>query len=375
MPLSNDGRENQLWTDAPVGIEKSLPSDEPDAPSGQKPAYEAPDPEWYPQLQSDENEPRSGFSLDLLSFGDLENIPDLEWHVNGFFPKGGVTMIYGPPGSGKSFVAMALILALDHGERWLGHPVEDRCRSLYVALEGQSGLKMRSQAWHTHFDKDINESRSKIQTGHINLAEYQHTNAISEAVREHDIEFVMFDTLARSTSGMEENSAKDMGHVIREIDRIRENTEASVSFVHHTGVSETHRPRGSSALIGAVDSSIMVKAGTVSSQKLKDFGSTGEPEPIRFKLESVDQSAVAVPASEPTGDSSDIREDALRNDLDRIVEALKKEGRPISKSSVQRLVGANRTRISGSIDVWTERGFLTTTLSGQSKLVSLGEWH
>ena len=65
--------------------------------------------------------PPSGFSLDLLSFKGLETIPDLEWLIEGWIPKGGLTMIYGPPKSGKSFVVMALVLALDHGERWLGH--------------------------------------------------------------------------------------------------------------------------------------------------------------------------------------------------------------------------------------------------------------
>ena len=313
--------------------------------------------------------PQAGFELDLLSFKGLETIPDLEWVIEGWIPKGGLTMIYGPPKSGKSFIVMSLVLALDHGERWLGHPVVDRCRSLYVALEGRSGLKMRSEAWHEHFGHDVEAGQSLIQTGRVNLAEYEHTNAIIEAVIANDIEVVIFDTLARATAGMEENSAKDMGRVIGEADRIREETGASVILVHHTGHGDTHRGRGTSALPGAVDSAIMVKAGKVSGELQKD---SEAPEPIMFKLEPVAQSVVALPMSSRAldGDSS-AREDGLIDDLEKIRDVLEDEGRPMSKSALCRRIGGNRSRIIGSIDVYVERGFLTKTTKDRAHFIGL----
>jgi len=311
---------------------------------------------------------KAGFELDLLSFKDLEQIPDLEWHIEGFVPKGGLTMIYGPPKSGKSFVVMSLVLALDHGERWLGHPVVDRCRSLYVALEGRSGLKMRSEAWHEHFGHDVEAGQSLIQTGRVNLAEYEHTDAIIDAVIENDIEVVIFDTLARATAGMEENSAKDMGRVIGEADRIREATGASVILVHHTGHGDTHRGRGTSALPGAVDSAIMVKAGKVSGELQKD---SEAPEPIMFKLEPVAQSVVALPMSSRALDGDSDDPEGLREDLDKIRSVLEAEGKPMSKSALARQIGANRTRIFWSIDVWVERGFLSKIVEGRSHRIGL----
>jgi len=310
-----------------------------------------------------------GFALDLLSFKGLESIPDLEWVIDGWIPKGGLTMIFGPPKSGKSFIVMALVLALDHGERWLGHPVVDRCRSLYVALEGRSGLKIRSEAWHEHFGHDVEAGQSLIQTGRVNLAEYEHTDAIIEAVIENDIEVVIFDTLARATAGIEENSAKDMGRVIGEADRIREETGATVILVHHTGHGDTHRGRGTSALPGAVDSAIMVKAGRVSAELLKD---SETPEPVLFKLEPVAKSVVALPmSSRALNGDSDAGEDGLRDDLEKIRDVLEGEGRAVSKNAVYRQIGGNRQRIIGSIDVWVERGFLTKTTEGRSQLIGL----
>ena len=141
------------------------------------PTGTSPPPDNVSKLPGTE-EQTQGFALDLLAFKDLETLPDLEWHIDGWIPKGGLTMIYGPPKSGKSFVVMSLVLALDHGERWLGHPVVNRCRSLYVALEGRSGLKMRSEAWHQHFGHDVENGNSLIQTGRVNLAEYEHLSLI-----------------------------------------------------------------------------------------------------------------------------------------------------------------------------------------------------
>ena len=320
--------------------------------------------------ESGEAEPKGqGFALDLLSFKDLETIPDLEWVIEEWIPKGGLTMIYGPPKSGKSFIVMALVLALDHGERWLGHPVVARCRSLYVALEGRSGLKIRSEAWHEHFGHDIEAGQSLIQTGRVNLAEYEHTDAIIEAVIENDIEVVIFDTLARATAGIEENSAKDMGRVIGEADRIRDETGATVILVHHTGHGDTHRGRGTSALPGAVDSAIMVKAGRVSAELLKD---SETPEPVLFKLEPVAKSVVSLPmSSRALNGDSNAGEDGLRDDLQKIRDVLESEGRAVSKNAVYRQIGGNRQRIIGSIDVWVERGFLTKTTEGRSQFIGL----
>jgi len=309
------------------------------------------------------------FLLDLLSFKDLENIPDLEWHIDGFVPKGGLTMIYGPPKSGKSFVVMSLILALDHGERWLGHPIVDRCRSLYVALEGRSGLKMRSEAWHKHFGHDVEAGGSLIQTGRINLAAHEQRDAIIAAVIEHDIELVAIDTLAKATPGLDENSAKDMGLVIDSAMRIQQETGATVILVHHTGHGDTHRGRGHSSLPGAVDSSIMVKAGRVTGELLKDGGS---PLPIDFKLEPVGQSVVALPmsSSSPDGDK-DPDPEGVREDLEKLREALEDEGRPLSKNALCRRVGGNKSRLTGSIDLWVQRGYLTKTMKDQTQFIGL----
>lgn len=157
--------------------------------------------------------------------------------------------------------------------------------------------------------------------------------------------------------------------MIGEADRIREETGATVILVHHTGHGDTHRGRGTSALPGAVDSAIMVKAGKVSAELLKD---SEQPESILFQLKPVAQSVVALPMSSRALDGDeDGHEAGLRDDLEKIRGVLEDEGRPMSKSALCRRIGGNRSRIIGSIDVYVERGFLTKTTKDRTHFIGL----
>lgn len=61
---------------------------------------------------------------------------------------------------------------------------------------------------------------------------------------------VVLDTRARSTVGLEENSATDQGRAIEAAERIRRASESCVLVVHHTGKSGEQR--GTTAWPGAV---------------------------------------------------------------------------------------------------------------------------
>jgi hypothetical protein len=68
---------------------------------------------------------------------------------------------------------------------------------------------------------------------------------------------VVLDTLNRSLRGSE-NDSKDMAAYIAAADAIREAFNCAVAIVHHCGIDGT-RPRGSTALSGAVDAQLSVK--------------------------------------------------------------------------------------------------------------------
>ena len=70
------------------------------------------------------------------------------------------------------------------------------------------------------------------------------------------VQLVIIDTLARSMGAGDENSSQDMGAFIAACDQIRRATGATVLIVHHSGKSSNAGARGSSALLGAVDTAI-----------------------------------------------------------------------------------------------------------------------
>jgi AAA domain len=69
-------------------------------------------------------------------------------------------------------------------------------------------------------------------------------------------DLVVIDTLARCMSG-DENSTPDMNMAVAECDRIRRKAGGDLILVHHQGWSKA-RPRGASALFGALDGLIRV---------------------------------------------------------------------------------------------------------------------
>jgi hypothetical protein len=71
---------------------------------------------------------------------------------------------------------------------------------------------------------------------------------------------IIFDTFARMSLRLEENSATDVGLAVARFDRVRQLTNAGVMVIHHTAKGQDFG-RGSSALNGAMDSELLVKHG------------------------------------------------------------------------------------------------------------------
>ena len=87
-------------------------------------------------------------------------------------------------------------------------------------------------------------------------------------------DLIVLDTLARLTPGAEENSTKDMGEAVREIDNLRRRFNATVLLIYHPG-KHGGLERGSGAPRGAAD--VMIKCirtnkytTTLSCDKMKD---------------------------------------------------------------------------------------------------------
>jgi AAA domain len=206
-----------------------------------------------------------------LSGGDLKALPPIEWLIKGLVPRQGVAALYGPSGSGKSFLAIDFASAVAGASTsWFGYRVK-HAPVIYCALEGETGIRNRVEAWKEHHGRECPDGL-RFLLEPIDLLKTADVTALCAALTRGTV--VIIDTLNRASPGADENTSKDMGLLLLAIKKIEQTTRAAVIFVHHTGKDADKGLRGHSSLIGAVDASMLVRRGeacrTIQFMKAKD---------------------------------------------------------------------------------------------------------
>ena len=197
----------------------------------------------------------------LKSLAELRSAPPPKFLIAPYIVEKSFGVLYGAPASYKSFLALDWCLSIAHGVDWNGRTVQQGI-VVYLALEGQSGIASRAEAWH----RDMNLSESDVPfyavTVPLSMVDEitgesdadQLIEAIEDGLGSVSPAVVVIDTLARSFVGKDENSSTDMGMFVRNVDMIKEHFDCTVLAVHHSGKNSEKGMRGSSSLKGAVDS-------------------------------------------------------------------------------------------------------------------------
>ncbi|EKU26058.1 AAA family ATPase [Xanthomonas graminis] len=237
----------------------------------------------------------------FLSLDDVEALPSPKWLVPGVLTEGSLAAIYGAPESGKSFLAVDMSMAVASGIDWHGRQVE-RGGVLYIAAEGAPGLGKRFRAWKMDRCAQGRRFDLHLMRDDLNLAAEKDrgARAFAQAVADElgPLRLVVIDTLNQTAAGADENSAKDMGRYIASMKLLRNATGAAVVVVHHSGKDLGKGMRGSSALLGAMDTTVEVERASdgrsikVAVKKQKD---AERESPMRFNMEKVCDSLVLRP--------------------------------------------------------------------------------
>jgi AAA domain len=190
----------------------------------------------------------------LLRSADLRNLPPLAWRVRGILPTMGLAALYGPSGSGKSFLALDLATAIAEGRRWFGCRVE-AADVVYVALEGEAGVSVRAGAWEVHNGRCLPDGLGVLLQP-MRLTEAQDVADLASIVPTGAVVFI--DTLNRAAPTADENSSRDMGEILSAAKALQARTGGLVVLVHHTGKDTSRGLRGHSSLFAAMDAAIEV---------------------------------------------------------------------------------------------------------------------
>ena len=201
--------------------------------------------------------------------------------VKGMLQKGVYGLLYGAPGEGKTFVALDIAYHVAAGLEWMGCKVRQGL-VLYLAYEGQGGLSARAAALVASHPAQASVPLY-IQPAGYRFHESTDCQQLGQTIADLPEKpvLIVIDTLARAAIGWDENSASDMSAFNRVIANLIETTGATVLVVHHSGKNEANGARGSSALLGAIDTEIQIANKEIRSTKQRDME---ELPPINFKL-------------------------------------------------------------------------------------------
>jgi hypothetical protein len=190
-----------------------------------------------PQAEYDEMATR------FINANDLKDLTTPKYMLSDYpFYDYALNMLVGPSGGGKSFVA--LDFAAETAAKLTSGNVG------YIAAEGLHGYASRWEAWKKF--NQVETDRLIFYPDPVNFIDDTAVTAFINQARKEMVRLIIVDTVARCMAGADENSTKDMGIFISQIDRARKELDCGVLLVHHTGKDGT--TRGSSALYGACDS-------------------------------------------------------------------------------------------------------------------------
>ena len=293
-PAPPTDEEQAAWDAQRQRSEKRRQAREEDAqaPSKPKPKLKKHE-EWLDSLLADDD-------------AELERIAAMPMLVSGLIPSESYGYFFGASGVGKSFVVLNLAHAIATGRPWLGDDdftVEQPGLVVYVAAEGANGVRVRKRAI---------EQESGIEAPLLRIlpaAPMMDTNdgyLLAETLKElerrlgESVRMVVLDTLSQSMEG-DQNAAEATGAFVRGCSEVQANG-AAVVVVHHSGLSDENRMRGSTNLKAAGDFEFCVKGsteGTISihQTKAKDLEPLGGA--LVLKARKVELAAPRRPNGQP----------------------------------------------------------------------------
>lgn len=139
------------------------------------------------------------------------------WLIRPLIPVGGSVIIYGDAKVGKSYAALQLANALVQGGEWLGFPVTQRGRVVYVQLDTPRNLwaERLEQLKESGIPVDVIDfaDRETLQTMPFNILEKEHYLLLQGAIRKISPVAVVVDTIREAHDG-DENESGAMKNVV-----------------------------------------------------------------------------------------------------------------------------------------------------------------
>jgi hypothetical protein len=292
---------------------------------------------------------RTGGTVQIEWAEEVQSQLSSLWLIKRTLPQEGLALIYGHPGSGKSFLAIDLAMHVALGWDWNGLRT-NRGVVVYVAAEGQRGLRNRIIAFREHHKLTGPIPLALVPTpldlydSAIDRAALR--DAVGQATRRYGDRpaLIVIDTLSKTIGAGKENT-DDLAVYVANCGALATEFGCCVMPVHHRPKdSESVEPRGHGSLKGGVDTVILVEATKPKRARITKQKDDEERELLLFDLQPVElgqdddgdpvTSCVVVPTLDVVAESSPLARKLAtlapnyRVVLDQLGKAISAEGVP-----------------------------------------------
>ena len=194
-----------------------------------------------------------------ISFADILNLEvKTDWIIKDWIEPHSLIQVFGASGSGKSFFSLDMAYCVASGTNFFGKTTK-KGNVLYIAGEGHSGFTKRAKALQDKYNATVECFEFSMQAAEI-LSEDSCVQ-VQERILDNSggFDLIFIDTMNRNFGMGDENSTKDMSAFVANVDKYFRSTGAAVIIVHHTGLQNPDRARGSGSVYAALNTEFKIE--------------------------------------------------------------------------------------------------------------------
>jgi hypothetical protein len=186
--------------------------------------------------------------------------------VKGVIEREQISLLFGRPGTGKTFLAIDRDMSIATGISWFGHKVKPG-PVVYLAIEaGRRAIQNRCYAWLQAHGMEGQDVPFVAVTSPVDLCHLQvgHVPLLLSTIQKRMVGFdepalLEIDTVSRALAGGDENAPDDMGAFLFALDQLRSALHCHISGIHHIGKTDSINPRGHGLLQAAADTWLQIQ--------------------------------------------------------------------------------------------------------------------
>lgn len=224
-----------------------------------------------------------------------EDLPPIDWLVNGLIAKGDRVIVYGEPGSYKSWLLIDLGLHIAAGDPWFQEFSIPQAKGVLYVDEEMNERLLRRRTKRLGLGAELDDEDLPFQVlshGGIKLDEHgaRRILAILEG-NNFDPDVIIIETMRRVIVGSELN-VEDVGKFWANVEPLRQAGKTVIVSHHmrkpsqHGGNDTRYRASGSTDILGGADTvfSIVTKREQPTEVKCEKSRNAEEPRPFKVTL-------------------------------------------------------------------------------------------